>query len=72
MDTVGTPIARPALDAVLAGQPIGTWVLLDTGMSRVLGAGQTVEEAIRNAKLDPSGERPVMIQVPDPSAICFF
>jgi hypothetical protein len=34
---------------------------------------RTVEEAIREAHIEPAvGERPVMLQVPDPSMVCFF
>jgi hypothetical protein len=75
MDTSET---KPTLSALLAGQPIGTWVVLDPDMSRVLSAAPTVEEAIRQARIEPTafdqamGERPVMIQVPDPSMVCFY
>jgi len=48
-------------------------------MSRVLSAADTPEEAIRMAHIAPPtssdravGERPVMLQVPDPSMTCFF
>jgi hypothetical protein len=69
----------PTLDALLAGQPAGTWVVLDPDLSRILSAAKTAEEAIRlAAQIRPpalgeaTGERPVMIQVPDLSAGCFF
>jgi hypothetical protein len=75
MDTSET---KPALSALLAGQPAGTWVVLDPDMSRILGAALTIEEAISQAHIEPTafdqaiGERPVMIQVPDPSMVCFY
>lgn len=70
METTET---KPSLDDLLAGQPIGTWVVLDHHMSRILSAAQTVEDAIREAHIDPAiDERPVMLQVPDPSMVCFF
>ena len=69
---------RLTLDVLLADQPVGTWVVLDPGMSRILSAAKTADEAIRLAQIKPSafgeatGERPIMIQVPDPSTVCFF
>ena len=69
---------KAKLDALLTSQPVGTWVVLDPEMSKILGAARTPEEAIRRAHLPPVasdravGKRPVMIQVPDPSMICFF
>lgn len=75
---MGAPVTKPALDALLAGFTVGTWVVLDPGMSRVLSAAATPEEAIEKAHISPStsdkavGERPVMLQVPDPSMTCFF
>jgi hypothetical protein len=70
--------AKVKLDVLLAGQPVGTWVVLDPGMSKILGAARTPEAAMRKAHVMPVtstravGERPVMLQVPDPSAVCFF
>ena len=72
MDLRNAPAPKPTLDVLLAGQPVGTWVVLDAKMSRVLSTGSTVADAIREAHIDSAGERPVMIQVPDPNAICFF
>ena len=66
------------LAALLAGQKAGTWVVLTADMSRVLSAASTPEEAIEQAQIQPPtsdravGERPVMIQVPDPAMVCFF
>lgn len=71
-------VTKPALEALLAGLTVGTWVVLDPGMSRVLSAATTPEEAIEKANIAPStsdravGERPVMLQVPDPSMAYFF
>lgn len=69
---------RPSLGALLAGQAVGTWVVLDPDMRRILSAAQTPEEALRQAHIIPTafdraiGERPVMMQVPDPSMMCFY
>jgi len=71
---------RRSLDALLAEQPIGTWVVLDSEMTSILGAAPTPEEAMLRANIalkqgtfDPIvGDRPVMLQVPDPSTICFY
>lgn len=66
------------LDVLLADQPVGKWVVIDPAMSMVLSAADTPEEAIDRAHIAPStsdravGERPVILQVPDPSAACFF
>ena len=66
------------LDRLLAGHRPGTWVILDPSMSRILSAAATPEEAIEMAHISPPsseravGERPVMLQVPDPSMVCFF
>jgi hypothetical protein len=70
--------SEPKLDVLLAGQPVGTWVVLDPGMSKILGAARTPEAAMRKAHITPVtstravGERPVMLQVPDPSTVSFF
>lgn len=72
------PATKPKLANLLARQRVGTWVVLDPGMSRILGAGKTPEGAMRRAQVKPSqanrpaGSRPVMLQVPDPSMVCFF
>ncbi len=72
------PMTKPALDALLVGLSVGTWVVLDPGMSKVLSVATTPEEAIEEAQISPPtsdkavGERPVMLQVPDPSMTCFF
>jgi hypothetical protein len=75
---MAAPMTKPALDALLAGLAAGTWVVLDPDMSRILSKGSTPEEAIEKAHISPPtsdkavGERPVMLQVPDPSMTCFF
>jgi hypothetical protein len=69
---------KPSLSTLLAGQRAGTWVVLDADMSKILSVASTPEEAIERANIEPAtsdkavGERPVMIQVPDPSMVCFF
>jgi hypothetical protein len=77
IDVMGETVTRPALDALLAGHKVGTWVVLDPSMSRVLGAGRTPATAMRRAQVapiakNPAAKRPVMLQVPDPSMICFL
>jgi len=69
--------AKPNLSALLEGRPAGSWVVLNPQMSRVIGAARTPEEAIRKAHVKPVtstrlGRRPVVLQVPDPSMVCFF
>lgn len=76
----GKPPERRPLDAILAGQPVGTWVVLDSEMTTILGAASTPQEAMRRGAsaqrqetFEPVVEdRPVMLQVPDPSTICFY
>jgi hypothetical protein len=68
---------RATLGALLAPHKVGTWVVLDPSMSRVLGAGRTPETAMKRAHVAPitrdaNAKRPVMLQVPDPSMVCFF
>jgi hypothetical protein len=69
---------KSSLSALLAGQKAGTWVVLTADMSTILSTASTPEEAIDKAHIQPStsekavGERPVMIQVPDPAMACFF
>ena len=69
---------KPNLSALLEGRPPGTWVVLNSEMSKVLGAARTPEAAIRKAHVKPVtssrtvGSRPVVLQVPDPSLVCFF
>jgi hypothetical protein len=81
VDNVETQVTEPSLTSVLAGQPVGMWVVLDPDMKTVLGSAETPEEALRQAgvgKSEPTafdrgiGERPVMVQVPDPSLMCFY
>jgi len=66
------------LAAVLAGQPVGTWVVLDSGMSKVLGAAPTLEKAMEQAAIPPGltegpdRNRPVVLQVQDPAVACFY
>ena len=66
------------LDALLAGYPVGSWVVLDPGMSKILGSARTPAGAMRKAHILPTasgrskGKRPVMLQVPDLSMACFF
>ena len=70
--------AKPNLSALLEGRPAGSWVVLNPQMSKVLGAARTPEEAIRKAHVKPvtsprtAARRPVVLQVPDPSMVCFF
>ncbi|HVV53292.1 MAG TPA: hypothetical protein VHO06_26785 [Polyangia bacterium] len=70
--------AHPALGAVLEGQPAGVWVVLDPDMTRILASANTPEEALRNAHLESTefdrlvGERPVVLQVPDPQLLCLY
>ena len=68
---------KPALEALLARHKVGTWVVLDPSMSKILGAGRTPESAMKQAQVppvakNPSAKRPVMFQVPDRSMVCFF
>jgi hypothetical protein len=69
---------RPSLSTLLAGQAPGMWVVLTADMSRILSTASTPEEAIEKAHIPPPtsdkavGERPVMVQVPDPTMACFF
>jgi hypothetical protein len=69
---------KPSLASLLAGQEAGTWVVLTADMSRILSTASTPEEAIEKAHIPPPtsdkavGERPVMVQVPDPTMACFF
>jgi hypothetical protein len=68
---------RARLGALLAPHKVGTWVVLDPSMSRVLGVGRTPESAMKKAHVAPvtrdaNTKRPVMLQVPDPSMVCFF
>jgi hypothetical protein len=69
---------RPSLSTLLAGQPPGMWVVLTADMSRILSVASTPDEAIEKAQIPPPtseravGERPVMVQVPDPTMACFF
>ena len=69
---------KPNLPALLEGRPPGTWVVLNPEMSRVLWAARTPEAAIRKARVKPvtstgrRSRRPVVLQVPDPSMVCFF
>jgi hypothetical protein len=76
-DAMATP-AKSKLEVLLAGQPVGTWVILDPGMSKVLGAAKTPEAAMRKARLapglsgGPGSKRPVMMQIPDPTIACVF
>ena len=69
---------KPNLSALLEGRPAGSWVVLNPQMSKVLGAARTPEEAIRKAHVKPVtstrtvDRRPIVLQVPDPSMVCFF
>ena len=75
---MNTRRGKNTLDALLAGFPVGTWVVLNPNMSRILGSARTPEGAMRKAHVAPTvsgsttGKRPVMFQVPDPSMVCFF
>jgi len=68
---------NPSLSGLLEGQPVGTWVVLTPDMTAILSTASTPEEALEKAHISSSPdvaveERPVMIQVPDPSMICFL
>jgi hypothetical protein len=70
-------VRKPALKELLANHRVGTWVVLNCEMSRVLGAGKTPARALKKANVAPvasdtKSKRPVMLQVPDPSMVCFF
>ena len=63
-----------ALDHVLKGQRVGSWVVLDSTMDKVLAVGDSPLEAVRKAGIKPEpvagksgGSRPIIVQVPDPS-----
>ena len=83
VNTRGAPKSGAVLSDVLAGQRAGVWVILDPTMSRVMAAADSPEEALRLARVTPQRRvakrdrldrrrRPVMLQVPDPSMMCFF
>jgi hypothetical protein len=69
---------KPKLEALLAGQTPGTWLILNPRMSKVLGAGKTPKAAMRKAHIPigmsggPDRKRPVILQVLDPTVACFF
>jgi hypothetical protein len=75
---MGTPVIKPALDALLAGLTAGTWVILDPGMSKILAAADTLEKAMQQAAITPGltggpdPKRPVVFQVQDPAVACFY
>jgi hypothetical protein len=61
------------LDAVLAGEPVGNWVVLDPGMTKILGSAASPAKALVNARERAAASsngsavaQPVLIQVPDP------
>ncbi len=70
-----TPAAPPSLGSILRDQPVGRWVVIDADLTCILGAADTPEEALRLAGIASSsddiseddGERPVLMQVPDPT-----
>jgi hypothetical protein len=78
VQSVDTSDTTVSLQSLLRGLPVGSWVVLDAGMRTVLGTAHTPEEALRNAHVKTPdfesvvGERPVMLQVPDPSLMCFY
>lgn len=51
---------------------------MDSDMTTVLASAETPEEALRDARVETSqfertiGERPVVLQVPDPNMICLY
>jgi hypothetical protein len=69
---------KPSLSVLLAGQQPGTWVVLTPDMSKILSTAGSPEEAIEMANISPPtsdravGERPVMLQVPDPTMVCLL
>jgi hypothetical protein len=55
-----------SLHALLAGQPVGSWAVLDHDMTRILATGPTPEEAIRAARPLLAADDPgVVVQVRD-------
>ena len=71
-------VRKPKLEALLAAQAPGTWLILDPTMSKVLGAGKTPKAAMRKPHIPigmsggPDRKRPVILQVVDPTVACFF
>ena len=59
-----------------SSERVGDWVILDSSMTRVLGAAPTPEEALLKAGIDNGSHsddnRPVMMQVPDHSLTCLY
>ena len=75
---MASQVTKPALDALLAGLTVGTWVVLDPGMSKVLGAAATLKQAMQQAEVPPGltggpdPKRPVILQIQDPTIACFY
>lgn len=69
---------QPSLGTLLGGLPVGIWVVIDPGMTKLLGSAETPEEALRKAGVnlvaveEVAGPRPIMMQVPDPNMICLY
>jgi predicted RNase H-like HicB family nuclease len=68
---------KKPLDILWKNHDPGTWVILDPTMSKVIGYGETPEEAMKKAgiptamvkatKRNLARKRPVIMQVLDPS-----
>lgn len=48
---------------LVKGFPPGTWVAVSHDQERIVGSGQTIDEALKKAKESGEGE-PFMIRVP--------
>lgn len=56
---------------------VGDWMVVDSGLTKVLATDPGAEGALRKAGIDPNANRqgesrPVLMQVPDPSATCLY
>ena len=82
VNVMETSREKKPLSVILAGQPVGMWVVLDPDMTKIIGTALTPEEALRQAGVMSEsaassfdrviGERPVMLQVSDPKLVCFY
>ena len=60
---------KPLNDKLLAGLPPGTWVAISEDQERIVGTGQSIEEALQQAK-ENGEKKPSIIGVPaDGSAL---
>lgn len=54
------------LRVLLADLPVGSWVVLDHDMTKILGKGETPDDAVHASRaVLTEGERPVIVQVRD-------